>query len=524
METSQRIRRVRLSVMLVAGVAALAAGLLAFMWWKAEPAKAVTDPGKIVFINASTSDIYLMSPDGSDVTRVAERPGLELYPILSPDGKKIAFLSSKSGEGYETYVMNVDGTGEVNVSKNGSTPEYSPSWSPDGSKVAYGFSDDIFTANADGSGTPDNVTNSARRELYPSWSPDGRKFAFLSETPDNNSGDIYVMNADGSGTPVQLTDTGNHVNESHPSWSADGSKIAYERHDPNSGWHNDIYKMNADGTDETLVVGTEGWETMPSWSPDGTQLVFSAYSGPYGSDGEIIKVNADGSGQTPLTDNTVWDNHASWGSSGASDTTPPVLTLPQDITEEAAGADGSSVTFTPTAEDDVDGTGVPVICASASGLTSGDTFPLGTTQVDCSATDAAGNTANGSFNVNVIYGWSGVLQPINGGTTLNDYSDDTSSFRLGSTVPVTFKLSGASAGITDATAKLLVAKVSDNVTGTEENADSTAAATEGNLFRYDATSDQYVFNWGTRGLEVGTYELRIDLGDGTRNTVRVSLH
>jgi hypothetical protein len=65
--------------------------------------------------------------------------------------------------------------------------------------------------------------------------------------------------------------------------------------------------------------------------------------------------------------------------------------------------------------------------------------------------------------------------------------------------------------------------VSDNVAGSEAEATSTAAAMEGNLFRYDATSEQYVFNWGTKGLEVGTYQLRIDLGDVTTNTVRVSL-
>lgn len=204
------------------------------------------------------------------------------------------------------------------------------------------------------------------------------------------------------------------------------------------------------------------------------------------------------------------------------DATAPVLNL-ADITQVAKSSSGAAVNFTATATDDVDGS-VPVSCSVDNNpVASGDTFPLGTTQVDCSATDAAGNTANGSFEVNVVYGWSGVLQPINGGTTLNDYSDDTSSFRLGSTIPVTFKLSGDSAGITDATAKLLVAKVSDNVIGTEENADSTAAATEGNLFRYDETNDQYVFNWGTRGLEAGAYQLGIDLGDGATNTVRVSL-
>jgi hypothetical protein len=78
------------------------------------------------------------------------------------------------------------------------------------------------------------------------------------------------------------------------------------------------------------------------------------------------------------------------------DTTPPVLdNIPADITKEATGASGAAVTYTaPTATDIVDGS-VSVDCKPASG----STFPLGTTKVDCTATDKAGNTATDSFNV-----------------------------------------------------------------------------------------------------------------------------
>src|ERR687893_1225677 len=76
------------------------------------------------------------------------------------------------------------------------------------------------------------------------------------------------------------------------------------------------------------------------------------------------------------------------------DTTAPTLKLPSDITAEATSADGIEVSYTATATDAVDGS-VPVTCDPASG----STFPLGTTTVNCSATDAAGNEATGSFNV-----------------------------------------------------------------------------------------------------------------------------
>jgi hypothetical protein len=113
------------------------------------------------------------------------------------------------------------------------------------------------------------------------------------------------------------------------------------------------------------------------------------------------------------------------------------------------------------------------------------------------------------------YEWSGFLPPIN--------PDGSSVFKLGRTVPVKFALTGASAGITNAVARLFVAKVSNNVVGTEEEGDSSAAATEGNLFRYDS-SGEYVFNLGTSGLTEGTYELHVDLGDGDlTRSVRIGL-
>jgi hypothetical protein len=51
----------------------------------------------------------------------------------------------------------------------------------------------------------------------------------------------------------------------------------------------------------------------------------------------------------------------------------------------------------------------------------------------------------------------------------------------------------------------------------------TTRSTEAAAFRYDATNGQYVFNWSTKGLTAGTYQLRIDLADVASRTVRVSL-
>jgi hypothetical protein len=109
--------------------------------------------------------------------------------------------------------------------------------------------------------------------------------------------------------------------------------------------------------------------------------------------------------------------------------------------------------------------------------------------------------------------WSGVLSPVK--------ADGT--YKLGRTIPIKFALTGAGACSTDTTleARLYATKVSDGVLGNEVEAVSTSNADSGNLFRY--SDGQYIFNLGTSGLTKGTWQLRIDLGDGVEHTVLISL-
>jgi hypothetical protein len=123
--------------------------------------------------------------------------------------------------------------------------------------------------------------------------------------------------------------------------------------------------------------------------------------------------------------------------------------------------------------------------------------------------------ASVSRTFNSFHGWSGVLQPVR--------PDGSSVFKLGSTVPVKFQLTGASASITDLTARIYLAKVSNGVIGTEVDALPTNDADTGNTFRYDEQAAQYIFNLGTKSLSQGTWQIRIDLGDGATHVVLLSL-
>jgi hypothetical protein len=188
------------------------------------------------------------------------------------------------------------------------------------------------------------------------------------------------------------------------------------------------------------------------------------------------------------------------------DTTAPAITAPAEF-YVTVGAPSSLLTGTVT--DIVDPS--PVLTNNAPPF-----FGPGTTIVTWTATDASGNVAAATTTVRATYLFGGIRQPIN--------TDGSSIFRLGSTVPVKFQLRDYYGNfVTDAIARISIARISGNVVGTELEAISTSAATTGNLFRYCHTENQYIFNWGTRGLQSGTWQIRIELNDGTNHFVRVSL-
>jgi DNA/RNA endonuclease G (NUC1) len=115
------------------------------------------------------------------------------------------------------------------------------------------------------------------------------------------------------------------------------------------------------------------------------------------------------------------------------------------------------------------------------------------------------------ISVGAAYTWAGVSTPLN--------ADGSSVFNAGRTVPVKFSLTGASAGITNATIRLRLFQLVGGVTGAE--LPFNAGTPDGNLFRF--TGGQYHLNWDTSGLPAGTYQLQIDAGDGVLRAVNVTI-
>jgi hypothetical protein len=180
------------------------------------------------------------------------------------------------------------------------------------------------------------------------------------------------------------------------------------------------------------------------------------------------------------------------------DTTAPAIAHHDDVSATATSANGANVSYTsPGTTDAVDGPGTAA-CTPASGTQ----FAVGSTTVTCNATDAAGNSSSSTFKVNVSYGWSNFLQPIN-------VTGTQSIFKMGSTVPVKFNLTGASSGITDGTFYLKYAYTGTGDNNGEMESVATTTGTTGTMFRY--SEGQYIYNWSTKGVvtKPGNYELRV---------------
>ncbi|MFJ3794623.1 TolB family protein [Kitasatospora sp. NPDC090091] len=182
------------------------------------------------------SDLYLMSPDGTNAQRLTfltnDKPysGLVTDPTWSPDGKQLAFSYRTSATGQPAnsralYVVNADGTGLRRLTPWELRAGDRASWSPDGTQIVfttYPAGGDntpgggIYTVHPDGTAIgaltpgPSDVVYGAA-----AYSPDGTAIAF-TQAPVNGSAELYTMKSDGSNV-APLTNSPDHW-ESRPNW------------------------------------------------------------------------------------------------------------------------------------------------------------------------------------------------------------------------------------------------------------------------------------------------------------------
>jgi Tol biopolymer transport system component len=216
---------------------------------------------------------------------------------------------------HQIYGINADGSGNKKIIDAAIGLNHHDI-SPDATQFAcVGYMDagfntwSIHTFNADGTGLTRLTTTSNVEDSEPAWSPDGSQISFTRIYPNQNGREeLWIMNADGSNQHYI------GVEGFAAKWSSDGLRFVYSA---NISDNYDIYTCKVDGTDIQQLTSTPVNEWFTVWSPDDSFIAFNAYpTGDY-SASEIYIMEANGNNLTRLTDNTTSDGYPRFSPDGS---------------------------------------------------------------------------------------------------------------------------------------------------------------------------------------------------------------
>lgn len=220
--------------------------------------------------------IWRIDSDGQNVVRITRAGGLVISPTWHPDGTRIAFTEIRDYVGALIIQSLVTGT-RVTVPTTISGTNNGASFSPDGSRIVFGRvteeGADLYEADVTRMCCAHRLTTNGKfaANLTPGYSPDGRRVAFMSTRAGTPQ--IYAMDADGTDQSVLVPFDGGETGASYaPDWSPDGTTIVFGR-DAAGGRQIFTYQIGT-GRPPKQQTSSGRQNEDPSWAPDSRHIVF----------------------------------------------------------------------------------------------------------------------------------------------------------------------------------------------------------------------------------------------------------
>src|SRR5687768_3840064 len=228
---------------------------------------------------ASTKDgkpnVYVMDVEPFSPAPILQDAAKDFrYPSYSPDGGSLIYVSQGEDKSGELYIRDLTKREDTLLLKSESW-DLSPRISPNGDSIALqvriGGNAEVCVIGVAG-GELRNLTNNPTRDADPSWSPDGSRIAFVSNRDGNyDVFNLYLMNADGS-NPHRIYFS--NAISSYPSWSHDGARIAFanDKEDGRSG-NFEIFVIEPETVNpERRLTTRPRYDIQPAFSPDGNRI------------------------------------------------------------------------------------------------------------------------------------------------------------------------------------------------------------------------------------------------------------
>ncbi|WP_433972896.1 Tol-Pal system beta propeller repeat protein TolB [Tunturiibacter lichenicola] len=253
-----------------------------------------------VKIGGADKEIWEMDYDGANQHPITHLGSVSLSPRISPDNTRLAF-SSLGRDGFQVRMYSMLLGRMVNFPSVGGT-NLSPAWSPNGKDIAYSSSrsgdPEIWISDANGN-VSRRVTSFRGPDVSPVFNPrTGSQIAWISGR--TGLPQLYIMDTDGSAVQ-RMTDGGYATS---PSWSPNGQFLAFawdRKYGPGAPGGQDIYVMEI-ATKRWIQLTHDGGRCdFPSWSPDGRHIVYANSADGKDSHMKVWTMLADGTQKRALT-------------------------------------------------------------------------------------------------------------------------------------------------------------------------------------------------------------------------------